>query len=186
MKNLIFALALIFAAFFNACQENSITNPITTENSEENIAYKINPGSNTIILDTWLLDPRQGPGPCSALRITGTIDFGVSSNIGNQISANNGYNTVVKMTINAELKPTVPVDRSISYTAPHYSVYKKTLDYLMLDPFGAREYPLIKQYEIAGCGNLHLVCTFGVTAARVTLRDIKLCCDSYTIYPALD
>lgn len=186
MKNLIFVLALIFTAFFNACQENSITDPITNENSENNIAYKINPGSNTIILDTWLLDPSQGPGPCSALRITGTIDFGVSSNIGNQISANNDYNTVVKMTINAELKPSVPVDRPISYTSPNYSVYEQTLDYIMLDPFGAREYLLIKQFEINGCGKLHLVCTFGVTEACVMLRDIRLCCDSQTIYPALD
>lgn len=186
MKNLIFAFVLIFAAFFNACQENSITDPITNENSEKNIDYKINPGSNTIILDTWLLDPSQGPGPCSGLRISGTIDFGVSSNIGNQISANNRYNTVVKMTINAQLKPPVPVERAISYNTPHYSVYKETLDYIMLDPFGAREYLLIKQYEITGCDRLHLVCTFGVTTTRVILRDIKLCCDGQTIYPALD
>jgi hypothetical protein len=186
LKNLFFILALIFSAFFNACQENSITDPITNENSENNIAYKINLASNTIILDTWLLDPSQGPGPCSALRIAGTIDFGVRSNIGNQISANNGYNTVVMMTINAELKPSVPVDRPISYTSPHYSVYEETLDYIMLDPFGAKEYLLIKQYEITGCGSIHLVCAFGVTATRVTLRDIRLCCDNQTIYPALD
>ncbi len=187
MKNLIFALALIFASFFNACQENSITDPITNENSENNIAYKINPGSNTIILDTWLLDPSQGPGPCSALRIAGTIDFGVSSNIGNQISTNNGYNTVVKMKINAELKPSVPVERLISYTAPHYYVHKETLDNIMIDPFGSREYTLIKEYEITGCTHrMNLVCIYAVTTTRVMLRDIKLCCDIQTIYPALD
>lgn len=187
MKNLIFAFAIIFAAFFNACQENSITDPITTENSEENIGYKINPGSNTIILDTWLLEPGQGPGPCSSLWIVGTIDFGVSSNIGNQISANNEYNTVVKMTINAELKPpSLPVERPISYTTPHYSVYEETLDYIILDPFGTREYLLIKQYEITGCGRIHLVCTLGVTTTSVTLKGIRLCCDSQIIYSALD
>ena len=32
MKNLIFVLGLILAVFLNACQENSITDPITDNN----------------------------------------------------------------------------------------------------------------------------------------------------------
>ncbi len=187
MKNLIFIFVLIFAAFFNSCQENSITDPIATENSEENIGYKINPGNNTIILDTWLLDPSQGPGPCSSLWLVGKIDFAVSSNIGNQISANSDYNTVVKMTINAELKPpSVPVERPASYNAPRYSVYEKTVDYIMLDPYGQREYRLVKSYEITGCRDrICLECTFAVTTTRVILKDLKLRCVGQMIDPIL-
>lgn len=187
MKNLFFAFVLIFAAFFNACQENSITDPITNETSEKDIAYYINQNNHTIILETWLADPSQNPGP--PLQITGTINYGVSSNVGNQISASNAYNIVIKMKIDAMLKHCGPaVDGNIGSTTPGYSIKKETVDYIMLDPLGGREYKLVKNYEISGCtGRIFLQCTFAITTTRVMLRDMKLCCvRQQAVYVPLD
>jgi hypothetical protein len=181
MKNLIFAFVLIFAAFFNACQENSITDPITHENVDKDINYYNNLNSNTIILNNWLLDPSQNPH--TALQIIGTIDFGVSSNIGNQISVNNAYNTTVKMEINAELHSPVVIDGNSSLG---YCVNKATVDYIMIDPYGQREYRLVKSYEISGCRDrICLECTFAVTTTRVILKDLKLRCVGPMIDPIL-
>jgi hypothetical protein len=176
MKNLIFAFVLIFAAFFNACQENSITDPITNETSEKDINYYINLANHTIILDAWLADPSQNPG--SPLQITGSINYGVSSSVGNQISASNAYNTIIKMKIDALLRHCNPtVDGNISSSTPGYSIRKETVDYIMLDPLGRREYKLVKDYEINGCTHrIFLQCTFAVTTNKVMLRDMKLCC----------
>jgi len=174
MKNLIFAFVLIFAAFFNACQENSITDPITTDTSEKDINYYINQANHTIILDARLANPSQNPG--SPLQITGTINYGVSSNVGNQISADNAYNLVIKMKIDALLRHCNPtVDGNISSSTPGYCIRKETVDYIMLDPLGGREYKLVKNYEISGCiDRIFLQCTFAVTTTKVMLRDMKL------------
>jgi len=174
MKNLIFAFVLIFAAFFNACQENSITDPIANDTSEKDINYYFNQANHTIILDAWLADPSQNPG--SPLQITGTINYGVCSKVGNQISANNAYNLVIKMKIDAMLRYcNPPIDGNINYTTPGYCIRKETVDYIKLDPLGGREYKLVKNYEISGCDNrIFLQCTFAVTTTRVVLRDMKL------------
>ena len=187
MKNLIFAFVLIFAAFFNACQENSITDPITNETSEKDINYYINLANHTIILDAWLADPSQNPG--SQLQITGSINYGVNSNVGNQISASNAYNTIVKMKIDAQLRHCNPtVDGNISSSTPGYCIRKETVDYIMLDPLGGREYKLVKNYEISGCsGRIFLQCTFAVTTNKVMLRDMKLCSTRHqAVYVPLD
>jgi hypothetical protein len=187
MKNLIFAFVLIFAAFFNACQENSITDPITNETSEKDINYYINLANHTIILDAWLADPSQNPG--SPLQITGSINYGVSSSVGNQISASNAYNTIIKMKIDALLRHCNPtVDGNISSSTPGYSIRKETVDYIMLDPLGGREYKLVKNYEISGCTHrIFLQCTFAVTTNKVMLRDMKLCSTIHqAVYVPLD
>jgi len=172
MKNLFFVLVLIFAAFFNACQENSITDPITNETSEKDINYYNNLNSNTIILNAWLLDPSQNPH--TALQITGTIGYGVSSNFGNHITANLAYNTIVKMKINAVLDCPIVIDGSSAFG---YCVNKETVDYIMIDPYGQREYRLVKNYEITGCRDrICLEATFGVTTTSVILKDLRLRC----------
>ena len=187
MKNLIFAFVLIFAAFFNACQENSITDPITTDTSEKDINYYINQANHTIKLDAMLANPSQNPG--SPLQITGTINYGVSSNVGNQISVDNAYNTIVKMKIDALLRHCNPtVDGNISSSTPGYCIRKETVDYIMLDPLGGREYKLVKNYEISGCnGRIFLQCTFALTTTKVMLRDMKLCSTRHqAVYVPLD
>ena len=186
MKNLFFVLVLIFAAFFNACQENSITDPITNESLEKDINYYHNLSSNPIILNTWLLDPSQAPH--ASVQITGTIGYGVNSNVGNQISANNAYNTIVKMKIDAALRYSLPVDGNSSNVKPGYFINKETVDYIMIDPLGGREYRLVKKYEISGCTvRIFLQCTFAVTSTKVILRDMKLCCDRHqAVYVPVD
>lgn len=175
MKNLFFVFVLIFAALFNACQENSITDPTQNESLEKDINYYHNLSSNPIILNTWLLDPSQAPH--ASVQITGTIGYGVTSNIGNQISANSTYNTVVKIKINAALHYSVPVDGNSSDVKPGNFIDKETVDYIMIDPLGGREYRLVKNYKISGCSaRIFLQCTFAVTSAEVMLRDMKLCC----------
>jgi hypothetical protein len=172
MRNLFFVLVLIFAAFFNACQENSITDPITNETSEKDINYYNNLNSHTIVLHDWLLDPSQNPH--TALQITGTIGFGVSSNVGNQITANIAYNTTVKMKIDAVLQCPIVIDGSNTIG---YCINQETVDYIMIDPFGQREYRLVKNYEITGCRDrICLECTFAVTTTRVILKDLRLRC----------
>ncbi|RPI59984.1 MAG: hypothetical protein EHM44_11185, partial [Ignavibacteriales bacterium] len=62
MRNLIFAFALFFAAFFNACQENTITDPIADNSLEKNSSYYANLNNGKIKLDEELTDPNQSPG----------------------------------------------------------------------------------------------------------------------------
>ncbi|HEX9253653.1 MAG TPA: hypothetical protein VF870_15515, partial [Ignavibacteriaceae bacterium] len=76
MKNLFLSLALLFLIVFTACQENTITNPITNENIGKDINYYNNLSSNTIKLNTSLLDPSQNPN--IAFQIIGTIEYGVN------------------------------------------------------------------------------------------------------------
>lgn len=174
MKNLFLSLALLFLIVFTACQENSITNPITNENVGKDINYYNNLSSNTIKLNTSLLDPSQNPN--ISFQIIGTIEYGVSSNIGNQISANNAYNTIVKMRISAKLYPNAIIDKSACPTTPGYCIFKETVDNLNIDLLGQRENKLVKRYEITGCLNrICLQATFAVTTTKVILKDLKLC-----------
>ncbi len=175
MKNLIFVFALFFAAFFNACQENSITDPITDNNLEKNSSYYTNLNNGKIKLDEELTDPSQNPG--APYNLFGTIEYGIS-HIGSQISAEQYYNTIVKMKIDAVLKPSALIDKSSNYSSSYLVIKKTTEEFLNISITGAREVKLTKKYEVTGSNNhLNLVCTFAVTSNRLILKEMHLCCD---------
>lgn len=183
MKNLFLSLALLFLIVFTACQENTITNPITDENVGKDINYYNNLSSNTIKLNTSLLDPSQNPN--ISFQILGTIEYGVNYRP-NQFSVDLNYNTIVKMKFSAKLYPNAIIDKSACPTTPGYCIFKETVDYLKIDLLGNRENKLVKKYEITGCGNrMCLQATFTVTTTQVMLKDLKLCPAVQIIYPAI-
>jgi len=175
MKNLLVIFVIIFAAFFNACQENSITDPITDNNLEKNSSYYANLNNGKIKLDEELLDPSQRPG--TPYNIFGAIEYGISNTV-NQISAEQYYNTIVKIKIGAILKPSALIDKSSNYSSSSLVIKKTTEDFLNISMTGAREIKLTKKYEITGSNNhLNLVCTFAVTSNKLILKEMHLCCD---------
>jgi len=122
MKNLFLSLALLFLIVFTACQENTITNPITDENVGKDINYYNNLSSNTIKLNTSLLDPSQNPN--ISFQILGTIEYGVNY-MPNQLSSDLNYNTIVKMRISAKLYPNAIIDKSAwRESAPRWSWHR--------------------------------------------------------------
>jgi hypothetical protein len=174
MRNLIFVLGLILAVFLNACQENSITDPITDNNIEKNSSYYANLNSGKIKLDEELTDPSQSPG--APYNIFGTIEYGIS-HIGSQISAEQYYNTIVKMKIDAILKPSALIDKSSNYPSSYLAIQKTSEDFLNISMTGAREFKLSKKYKVTGSNNhLNLVCTFAVTPNSLILKEMHLCC----------
>lgn len=176
MKNLIFVFALFFAAFFNACQENSITDPITDNDLEKNSSYYTNLNSGRIKLDEELTDPSQTPG--APYNIFGAIEYGIS-HIGSQISAEPNYNTILKIKIDGILKPSALIDKSSNYSGSSLVIRKTTEDFLNISMTGARELKLTKKYKVTGSNNHHLnlVCTFAVTSNKLILKEMHLCCD---------
>ena len=184
MKNLIFAFALFLAAFFNACQENSITDPITDNNFEKNSSYYTNLNNGKIKLDEELTDPSQSPG--SPYNIFGAIEYGIS-HVGSQVSAEQYYNTIVKMKIDAILKPLALIDKSSNYPGSYLVIQKTTEDFLNISMTGAREFKLTKKYEVTGSNHhLNLVCTFAVTSNRLILKEMYLCCDRQIVNLVVD
>jgi len=175
MRSLIYVLGLILAVFLNACQENTITDPITDNDLEKNSSYYTNLNNGKIKLDEELTDPNQSPG--APYNIFGAIEYSIS-HIGSQLSAEPYYNTILKMKIGAILKPSALIDKSSNYYSSSLVIQKTTEDFLNISMIGAREIKLTKKYEVTGGNNhLSLVCTFAVTSNRLFLKEMHLCCD---------
>ena len=175
MNRLILSLFIIISVFFTACQNDSIVDPVTNNDMDKSIAYYLNISSNTIKLDAQLVDPRAGF--TEPLSIKGRIDYGVSFLGFNRNQADAYHNTVVKLKIDAVIIPPIPTE-----TNSCYSIYKETVDNIKIDPFGSRNYMLVKKYEIAGCANrMSLECTYSVTTNQVALKSMRLiCCNQRT------
>ena len=171
MKALFFSLVLLLAALFIACQESSINDPLTGSSSEKDMAYYNNLNKHNIRLDASLLDPR--PNSHNHFDLTGSVHYGISF-LNTGVTQDPYFNTIVKLKIDARLK----CDNNIDHTStPCLTVTDESVEYLKIDLTRAREQILIKSYCINGCNNqLRLICTYGITTNKVSVKSLKLCC----------
>jgi hypothetical protein len=177
MKTFFFSLVILLAALLIACQESSITDPLTGSSSEKDMAYYNNLNKHNIRLDASLLDPR--PNSPNHFDLTGSVQYGLSF-VNTGTSQDPAFNTIVKLKINARLQcSNITIDNT---SKPCLTVNNESLEYLKINLTSAREQILVKSYCINGCNNqLRLICTYAVTTNKVSVKSLRLCCGQQSV-----
>lgn len=174
MKNLFFVTVILISAFFNACQDSLITDPISTKPIEKTVIPLMDM-ANTIRLGEVLLDPRAGI--TQAYSISGTVDYGLSYNSTYSGNIDPAFNLTIKLKIKALLEPNGNWDQT------HYLVSGESVEHLLLPAVGSRETLLKKLYHINGMDSRMLLsCVFTVTRNSVDLTNVKLIFQSSNQY----
>lgn len=174
MKNLFFVTVILVSAFFYACQDSLITDPITTKPIEKTVIPLMDM-ANTIRLGEVLLDPRTGM--FQAYSLAGTVDYGLSYNPANSGNIDPAFNLTIKLKIKALLEPNGNWDQT------HYLVSNESVEHLLLPAVGSRETLLKKLYHINGMDSRMLLsCVFSVSRNSVELIDVSLIFQSSTQY----
>jgi len=172
MKKLFFSLIILFLAFFIACQENSITDPIadnelhTHSDFLQNTLYKDITYPNSIKLVGSLPDPSH-PFNSSA-EIGGILQYRIDEFQFDKRPPYAGIKVSIK--VNAELKSDCPhATRSWIVNERAQTIFYNSPAVQIVNSFK-------KSFNVcnACCGKLNLVLTFSLNGKNLTLDAMRL------------
>jgi hypothetical protein len=165
MKKLFLTLVSCFVLFALGCQENSITEPLTSEVAEKDNFQEDTYNHGFIKLDGMLADPSRPLNCC--LEIRGVIEYEHGLVFPDYEQQSSSYYVSLKLAIEAELfDPYSPTD-------PIWPISETSIDKIDVQP--EQVHSLIKHFKLQDRGdNMFLVCKFIVTSEDVRLDGMWL------------
>ena len=169
MKKLFLTLISCFVLFALGCQENSITEPLSSEAAEKDGLQEDTYNHGFIKLDGMLADPSRPFNCC--LEIRGVIEYEHRLIYIDPDQSTSSYYVSLKLAIEAEV-----FDPCLS-TVPAWPISETSIDKIDVQPEQVQS--LIKYFRVQGRDDvMFLVCKFTVTTDYLSLDGIWLKCTS--------
>ena len=169
MKKLLLTLVSFFFLFALCCQENSITEPLSSEVAEKDGFQEDTYNHGIIKLDGMVADPSRPFNCC--LEIRGVIEYEHRLIYIDPDQSTSSYYVSLKLAIEAEVfDPCLP-------TVPAWPISETSIDKIDVQPEQVQS--LIKYFRVQGRDDvMFLVCKFTVTTDYLSLDGIWLKCTS--------
>ncbi len=174
MKKVLFSVFISSVLFFVGCQENSVTNPVSSESLSKADINQGNVFQGTIVLDQQLINPIIKGNP--DFRILGKIEYteSIFSHGVPQITVN-GSTTAPSVGIGLDfsINATISAISSTSIGQNEWKISSSSKDQVFVNQNGSTI--LVKTFPLIGrSDDLSLVCTFTVTEKGVRLDSVIL------------
>jgi len=170
MKKLLLILVSCFVLFVLGCQDNLLTEPLSSEVAEKDRFQEDTYLHDFIKLEAMLADPSRPFNCC--LKIRGMIEFEHRLILIDPTKSTSSLYVSLKLAIDAEVfDPCLP-------SVPTWPVIEISTDIIDIQP--GQVQPLIKYFRVQGRDDvMYLVCNFIVTTADVRLDGMWLKCNQY-------
>ena len=170
MKKLLLIFASCFVLFALGCQDNLLTEPLSSEVAEKDRFQEDTYLHDFIKLEAMLADPSRPFNCC--LEITGMIEFEHRVILIDPAKSTSSYYVSLKLAIEAELFcPNSPTD-------PVWVISESSIDKIDVQP--EQVHTLIKHFKLQDRNdNMFLVFKFIVTIEYLRLYRMLLKCNQY-------
>ncbi len=170
MKKLLLILVSCFVLFALGCQDNLLTEPLSSQVAEKDRFQEGTYHHGFIKLDGMLADPSRPFNCC--LEIRGVIEYEHIQILPDHKQQSTPYYVTLRLSIDAEVfDPGLP-------TVPTWPVIEISIDKIDVQPGQVQS--LIKYFRVHGRDDvMYLVCNFIVTTEDVKLDGMWLKCNQY-------